>query len=132
MRSELSKRILLARKAKGLSRNDLAKAIDLHFSMIGNYERGESAPAAETLGKLATVLSVSVDYLLNVIPETKEVEGVTDIELFTLFRKIEQLPSHKKYIVKYFISAFVFKTEVEKQLNESTSKEVGIDVIDAR
>lgn len=128
---ELSERILFARKAKGLSRVELAKIVNVHFSMIGNYERGESTPAADTLGKLGVALEVSVDYLLNITP-VKKIDGdIRDEELFALFSKIDRLPNYKKYLVKCFINAFVFKTEIEQQLEDNSAKHYSKKIIDS-
>ncbi len=39
-----------------------------------------------------------------------------DEELLSQFRKIEQLPQEKKKLVKEFLDAFIFKSDLQKQL----------------
>jgi transcriptional regulator with XRE-family HTH domain len=68
-------RIREARRAKGLSGFELADG-----AMIGRYhvyviERGESAPSAATIGRIAKALGVTTDWLLGATtaggPKTK-------------------------------------------------------------
>ena len=56
-------RLLLVRKKRKVSQDDLAKKIGVHAPVIGRYERGEVKPSIETAAKMADALSVSLDYL---------------------------------------------------------------------
>ena len=67
------KRLLEARKKKGLSQNEVAKELNTKGPAIGRYERDEMKPSIEVATKLADVLDVSLDYLV----------GKTDLELDT-------------------------------------------------
>lgn len=58
-------RLRAARKAKGLTQEELAKKIHTKKATISNYENGYSSPNNETLSLLADVLMTSVDYLLG-------------------------------------------------------------------
>ena len=64
----MSERLLKARKAKGLSQAQVAKAIGAYQQKYQNWESGIHEPDSETLRKLADVLEVSVDWLLGSIP----------------------------------------------------------------
>lgn len=91
------KRLSEARKKKGLSQEELAKAISSHGPVIGRYERDIAKPTVEVAGKLARVLDVSVDYLV----------GFTDIyldaETKSRIREMQQLPEEEQEKVFYFI-----------------------------
>lgn len=118
MKQLLPDRILEARKKKGISQQDLGKAAKVHFSNVGKYERGESVPAADILNRIAKALEVSTDYLLNGTSQDKSADAITDEELLIQFRKVEQLPTQKKKLVKEFLDAFIFKNDLQKQLTQ--------------
>jgi transcriptional regulator with XRE-family HTH domain len=116
MKQQLNDRILEARKNKAISQQDLGKAAKVHFSNVGKYERGEAIPAADILNRIAQALEVSTDYLLNGTMHNKSADAINDEELLVQFRKVEQLPKDKKQLVKEFLDAFIFKSDLQKQL----------------
>ncbi len=73
-------RLKLARKRAGLSLRQLSDALEREVSAqaIGKYERGEMMPSSGVLSRLASVLDVSLEYLLS-----EQVEKLDGIE----FRK---------------------------------------------
>jgi transcriptional regulator with XRE-family HTH domain len=117
MKQQLSGRLLEARKNKGISQQDLGKAAKVHFSNIGKYERGEAVPAADILNRIAKALDVTTDYLLNGTMQDKTADAISDEELLSQFRKIEQLPANKKKLVKEFLDAFILKSDLQKHLD---------------
>lgn len=65
LKEEIGRRILAARKGKGLTRKALADLTDdLKQSRINNWERGERTPGPEEIKQLAKVLDVSAAYLM--------------------------------------------------------------------
>ncbi|QDQ40246.1 helix-turn-helix domain-containing protein [Legionella geestiana] len=65
IKEEIGKRILMERKAKGLTRKALAELTDdLKQSRINNWERGERTPGPEEIKQLAKALDVSAAYLM--------------------------------------------------------------------
>ena len=56
-------RLVLVRKKKKVSQDELAKAIGAHAPVIGRYERNEVKPSIEVATKMAEVLGVSLYYL---------------------------------------------------------------------
>ena len=58
-------RIKELRTEKELSLRDLSKVLDISYSSLGKYERGEQQPSFETLSKIANYFNVSIDYLLG-------------------------------------------------------------------
>ena len=77
---------------------------------------GEAIPAADILNRMAKALDVSADYLLNETLQDKSADAISDEELLSQFRKIEQLPAQKKKLIKEFLDAFIFKSDLQKQL----------------
>lgn len=92
----LGRKIKEARKAKKISQEKLAEILDIHVTYVSQLERGEKAPALDTLLRISKVLEVSPAFLLE-LPEyrvskemaelmmlcskstDREVEIVTDI-----------------------------------------------------
>jgi transcriptional regulator with XRE-family HTH domain len=90
-------RLLDARKKKGISQEELAKALGTKGPVIGRYERDEAKPSIEAAANMANVLEVSLDYLV----------GAADVEIDTktLNRVLElqKLPDDIKDKLYYFI-----------------------------
>lgn len=61
----LGERLKKARKNKGLTQAQLGKLLNVSDATINRYERGQRKPDPDMLRKLAEVLDVSVDYLVN-------------------------------------------------------------------
>ena len=53
------------RKERGMTQQNVAEAVGVSASAIGNYEQKIREPNIETLKKLATALDVTVDELLK-------------------------------------------------------------------
>lgn len=65
MSTECSERIRTARKAKGITQAQLAKAVGLGVATIQRYEAGDRRPNVEILADIADALDVNIDYLLG-------------------------------------------------------------------
>lgn len=59
------RRLTTLRKQAGLSREDLARAIDGSFWTVRSWERGNSAPSAQALAALADALGCTIDDLFE-------------------------------------------------------------------
>lgn len=69
------------RVSQQLSRKQVADLVGVSVSTIGLYESGERLPSLPILIKLATRYKTSVDYLLDIDTNNKDVlslEGLTD------------------------------------------------------
>lgn len=75
-----------AREISGLSQESLAKEAGLTQRSITSYETNQSKPRGATARRLAKVLGVSTDYLLNESEENPQ-EGLSkDIHLENAYR----------------------------------------------
>lgn len=54
-----------ARKLKGLTQDELAKALDVSRSTVSMWESGESSPRAEKLPEIASALGCKIDELFK-------------------------------------------------------------------
>lgn len=57
-KKELGIQIREGRKDSLLRQEDLGSRVDVHFNMIGRYERGDSAPELDVLIELAIALNI--------------------------------------------------------------------------
>lgn len=72
-----------------MSREDLAKKIDLSYSTVSKYETGVREPDLKTLGEISKALDVSIDYLMGItdtpeplsIDEKEFLDTITDPDL---------------------------------------------------
>ena len=63
---ELRHRVLIARREKGFSQEDLARNVGVSVNTIARFERGEIGDIkAQVLAKIARALDVTTDWLLG-------------------------------------------------------------------
>ena len=97
MSKEFGNKIYQRRKALGLTQQDIASVINVDRSTYSNYERGATEPDLKTLKKIADVLDVSVNVLLDDEKEVKKVADRSEIPMYNIAK------SEKKLLVKYRI-----------------------------
>ena len=102
------------RKKMKLSQTELGKLIGLHYINIGRYERGLAKPPTEKLKKLAEVLGVTADYLLEGKIDEVARAKLEDKDLLQLFKDIESFQEEDKKIIKRLIEAFVSMKKIQK------------------
>ena len=95
------KRVQQARKSKGFSQEEVAKQLGTKAPVIGRYERDEAKPSIEAAARLASLLEVSLDYLVG--------NADVDVDTTTLNRVLElqKLPEEEKATVFKLVDAFV-------------------------
>ena len=113
---EFKDRLKDTRSQKKISQNELATAIGVHVSNISRYERGENMPTTEVMNKLAAELNTTSDFLMNGSTDEVASENISDKELLSLFKKVNNLSSEKKMVVKEFLDAFTFKNDIQQKL----------------
>jgi len=62
---QVGRRLKESRQKLGLTQEQLAERAGLHYSYIGQVERGDKNPSLKTLYRLAGALNVGIDYLLE-------------------------------------------------------------------
>ena len=97
-----------------LSQSELAQAVGLIYIQIGRYETQKSAFSSDVLQKLASALNTTSDYLMNGSQDAIVSAQLTDKELSSQFRAIQQLDTDDKKLVKTFIDAFITKRQIQK------------------
>lgn len=75
----IGERIRTRREQKGMTRDELAKAIDLSMTALYMYETGKQVPSTVPIIKIAKILDVSVDYLVGLDKIVLDVIPLLDI-----------------------------------------------------
>ena len=104
------------RTEKGISQEDMAKKIKVHAGHLSRYERGLSAPSIEVVEKMARILDVSIDELVFGAVNERMEKNISDRELLSMFQKIQSLEQQQQNTVKDFISAYLLKADLQKNL----------------
>lgn len=108
-----AKRLRELRKQKDLSQTELGKLAGLHYTHIGRYERGASRPSGDTLKRLADVLGVTSDYLLEGAADEAAKARFEDHELLQQFHEVERLSDDDKHVIKRLLDAFLTKKHLQ-------------------
>lgn len=82
-------RITQARERCGLTREDLAKRLNLSYWAVAKYETGERVPPQDVLVAMANIFDVSTDYLLG---RTDDPRPPADVENPILPIWLKKLP----------------------------------------
>ena len=104
----MENRIRQARKARGLSAQQLADMLEVHPSTLNNWESGRREILANNLITLADMLGFSVDYLLGRdVLAFSQTEPINKEALKTLHGQPVWTQSHGWMLVNIVESAFV-------------------------
>lgn len=97
MNKTFAQRLKELRKESKQTQDDIAKILNVRRSTYGEYERGKIKPPADKIFKLASLFSVSVEYLVgNVNIKTEGISKSTDVsehlDLFIGWLEAEEHP----------------------------------------
>jgi len=89
----------------------------MHSTHISRYERDLTQPTLEVIKKIAEALSVSTDALIYGSSDQQAKNKIKDTELLTMFNKVQSLEDKDISVIKSLISAYILKTDLQKNLN---------------
>jgi transcriptional regulator with XRE-family HTH domain len=107
-------RLQKARLDKGFSKGELGNLIGIHYSQIGRYENKGALPSSDILNKMANILEVSSDFLMNGTKENFADNSLTDKELLNQFKKVELFSDSDKNVIKTLLDAFITKKQIQQ------------------
>jgi len=114
--AKFSENLKKLRVQKDISQEELAKAAGVHVTHISRYERGISAPSLDVAQKIAKKLDIFIDELVHGDSTAKMEQVIKDRDLLNMFKKAQILNDKQKDCMKEFLSAFLLKADVQKQL----------------
>lgn len=99
------RRVRELRKSRGWTLAQLAEKLGIHGSIVGNYERGLHYPPIPTLVKLARVLDVSVDRLVDDAERSND--EIQDRGLYQLFLQADRADFAKQGLIKQVLASLI-------------------------
>lgn len=94
MDSDLGAKVKKLRISKGLTQEDVAKALDVTPGYISNVENGRNLMTLRMLAYYAELTGVSLDYLAGSVDKTYE-NTALDNEIMALVQKMEVADKEK-------------------------------------
>jgi transcriptional regulator with XRE-family HTH domain len=110
-------RLTTLRKARGMTQQALADAVQVHITQINRYEGGDSQPTLEVIRKLAIALSVSADVLIF-----DEGEREPDDSLKFQFETIGRFDDEDKRVAQAVLEGLILKFQAKQSLQRQSSK----------
>lgn len=113
-------RIKELREFRSLSRNDLAKLLNITVGAISNYENEVSSPKEPILFKIMEVLDCDANYLFQDTVKMSSMKNIVSMDEMKHIEKYRDLDSHGKEMVD-----FTLEKEWERStlLTESKDRE---------
>ncbi|WP_143306171.1 helix-turn-helix domain-containing protein [Chitinophaga vietnamensis] len=103
-------RVSTIRKQRNLNQVELGELIDTSANVISKYERDFIKPSIDVASKIAKVLNVSIDYLVNGInPAAKPIT----LDEANKLRQFDQLPAEDKAHLLAVLDAFLTKAKLQ-------------------
>lgn len=93
----LNDELKMARKAKGLTQDDVAKALGAKNTTISNWENGVSRPDVDSLSALCKLYGVTPNDILEYDYEPETIAAHHDGEDWTE-EELEEIENFKKYV----------------------------------
>lgn len=88
----IADKIVKLRKQKGITQTELAKTLGITRSSVNAWEMGISIPSTQYIVELASLFSVSTDFLLGVdTTATVNVSGLSEKDIELIHNIIEHL-----------------------------------------
>ena len=120
MENTFQERLKELRKKKSISQAKLAELIEVHFTQVSRYERGETKPGAKVMTKLAKVLDTTTDYLMNGTIDDIALDAGLDKEIISRFREVQEFGFEDKKTILSLLDAFIAKNKISQYLNTTS------------
>lgn len=116
-------RLKMLRINRGTSRAEMSKKTGVPISSIGNYERGDKIPGADTLRLLCDFYQVSADYLLGCSDEITGLQWpsavpVGAVDAVDEIKRTVELLISNVYHTAFGLNTLKWYTEIIKMLPE--------------
>lgn len=110
--------IRAVREQKQLSQKELAAAIGVAATQYSRVETGKVVPSVKTLIRIAKVLDVALEVLVNAPGNAAQEVTIKDKTLFDKVRLIDQLPAEEKAMILQVIDLALNKKKFKDLLSQ--------------
>jgi transcriptional regulator with XRE-family HTH domain len=100
----LAKRLIVLRKQKNLTQQQMADTLGIHVNSLKKYEAEQALPSLDALKKIAIALHVSTDFLLF-----EEHERGPSDDLALQFEAVSQMPDDEQMVVREVLEGLIIK-----------------------
>lgn len=114
----LAENIRTFREQKHFSQKELASAIEVAATQYSRVESGKVMPSLKTLIKIAKILDVPLDALVNADSNTTQEVNIKDKSLFERVRLIDDLPDTEKAMILQVIDLALSKKKFKDLLHQ--------------
>ncbi|ATL45716.1 transcriptional regulator [Chitinophaga caeni] len=90
--------------------------MQIHFTQVSRYERGETKPNAAAMAKLAKVLDTTVDFLMHGSVDDVTADAGLDKEIISRFKQVQELNKEDKKTVLSLLDAYIAKGKIQSIL----------------
>jgi transcriptional regulator with XRE-family HTH domain len=109
------KRLKNLRENSGFTQTDVAKALNINYKTISNYELGKREPDLKTLIEICDLFDVTADYLLGRTAHPHYYKQIAlDVKSESLLNQFSTLPNKSKDDIIRFVSLNVLEMVYEK------------------
>ncbi len=107
----ISARLIVLRKNKGLTQQEMADKIGLHVNQVRRYEAGNAQPSLEALKKIAVAMSVTIDSLAFA-----DNERGPDDELKLQFEAVSRMSPEDRQAIKALLDGMIIKHQTQQMM----------------
>lgn len=110
----VAKKIRSVREQKGLTQAQLAAQSEVTPAAICQIEAGDRTPSTPILRRIASVLNVSIDYLLGAADEVDIKDLIHDENVRKLFRGYQSLSANDQKLIEQQIEFLKSRNDSKK------------------
>lgn len=110
----LGDRIARLRKMQNWTQDELGEKLGMHPTHISRLENDRFRPKAETLARVAEVLGVTLDELLD---KQEDQPKIHDPQLLRTIQQVQELDQEDRMVVVRVVQALVAKKRMEQAIN---------------
>lgn len=96
---QIGRRVRRQREALGYTRDDIAGKLDISVNFCSDIELGKKGMSVDTLSRMAKVLRVSVDYIVNGTTAANDTSAITAM--------LESCEKEKLHYLEEIIKTFI-------------------------
>jgi len=103
-------KIIEIRKSRGMTQQELGKAIGVDKRVISKYEKNQTVPSVSVANEIAKALDISLDYLIG----SDKALFIDDKEIIGLLKNYNNLKDDIKVTVKNMLKALNIYSQVKE------------------
>lgn len=111
---DIGNKLKILRRTRGISQDDLSKALAISKTNIARYETNKQVPSAEIVKKLAEYFEVSADYLLFSDTTNNPPAQIKNKNLLKQFEEVDRMDDYHRNLVIGLIDCIIAKQKISE------------------